>query len=46
MECASKITLNKNKLDCIVDMYINELIDKDSFIKKKTGRSPIEFIKE
>lgn len=36
MECESKITLNKNKLDRIVDMYINELIDKDSFIKKKT----------
>lgn len=36
IECESKITLNKNKLDRIVDMYINELIDKDSFIKKKT----------
>jgi len=36
MECESKITINKNKLDRIVDMYINDLIDKDSFIKKKT----------
>ena len=35
MECESKIALNKNKLDRIVDMYINELIDKESFIKKK-----------
>lgn len=35
-EYESRISSNKLKLDKIVDMYINELIDKDSYIKKKS----------
>ena len=35
LECENKIDLNKNKLDKLVDMYVNELIDKESFMKKK-----------
>lgn len=35
-ECESRISSNKLKLDKIIDMYLNELIDKDSYIKKKS----------
>lgn len=34
-EYENRIASNKNKLDRIVDMYVNELIDKESFMKKK-----------
>jgi len=34
-EYENRIVSNKNKLDRIVDMYVNELIDKESFMKKK-----------
>ena len=33
-ECENRISSNKLKLDKIIDMYLNELIDKDSYIKK------------
>ena len=35
-EYENRINSNVNKLDRIVDMFVNELIDKESFIKKKT----------
>lgn len=34
-EYADKISSNNNKLERIVDMYVNELIDKDNYIKRK-----------
>lgn len=34
-EYENRIASNKNKLDCIVDMYVNELIDKESRYRKK-----------
>ena len=34
-EYENRIDSNINKLDRIVDMFVNELIDKESFIKKK-----------
>ena len=35
-EYENRIDSNIKKLDRIVDMFVNELIDKESFIKKKT----------
>jgi len=47
LECENKIDLNKNKLDRLVDMFVNELIDKESFMKKKIDiEKNIKFLEE